>query len=146
MTDTTTRTLTEAEQQILRAVLDTVVPASADGRMPSAAELDFSAYLAEQAAAFAASLPEFLAALPSDFASLGVAARSAALEEVAAADPASFDQLIFRVYDCYYQNDAVRLLIGGEPGPPFPRGNTIPQGDLSSLDAVIARSPGYRRV
>lgn len=148
MTDATTPTphLNARQQGKLSALLDTILPASADGRMPGAAELDFPAYLSADGAAFAPALPGILDRLDADFADLPLAERVAAVRTFAAGDPKAFDDLLFRVYAFYYQDDRVRRLIGSEPGPPFPRGNTIPAGDLSSLDAVVKRSPGYRRV
>ncbi len=149
MTDTTNSPapeLTEAQLGKLSALLDTILPASEDGRMPSAAELDFVSYMSDDAKNFAPVLPGLLDRLDAGFANQPIAGRVAALEAFAATDPQAFDDLLFRVYACYYQDDRVRRLIGSEPGPPFPRGNTIPAGDLSSLDAVVQRSPGYRRV
>lgn len=146
MTDETSDlTLSAAEQDALRALLGTILPASADGRMPSAAELDFPAYVSAQAGGFWPGLRALLSDLPTDFADKSQGDRAAILKGIATGQPKAFDDLIFRVYDCYYQNDAVRLLIGSHPVPPFPRGNEIPAGDLSSLDAVVQRSPGYRR-
>jgi len=35
--------------------------------------------------------------------------------------------------------------IGVGAGPPFPRGNTVEQGDLSLLDPVLGSSTNWRR-
>lgn len=149
MTDTTNSPapeLTKAQLGKLLALLDTILPASEDGRMPSAAELDFVSYLSDDAKDFASVLSGILDRLDTEFPDQPIDGRVAALEAFAANDPQAFDDLLFRVYACYYQDNRVRRLIGSEPGPPFPRGNSIPAGDLSSLDAVVQRSPGYRRV
>ena len=148
MTDTGTQTVHLDGSQLakLSALLDTILPASDDGRMPSAAELDFTGYLSGDGAAFAPDLPGILDRLVSGFADLPLADRVTAVEAFAKNDPQAFDNLLFRVYACYYQDDRVRTLIGSQPGPPFPRGNTIPAGDLSGLAEVVKRSPGYRRV
>ena len=138
--------LTDDQLKTLLALLDTILPASMDGRMPSAAELDFIAYLAADGAAFAPVLPGILDRLDAGFACWPLADRVAAIKAFSANDPQAFDDLLFRIYACYYQDDRVRSLIGSEPGPPFPRGNTIPAGDLSGLAGVVERSPGYRRV
>ena len=113
--------------------------------MPSAAELDFIAYLDEQASNFLAALSAMLERFDDAFVALAVPARIAAVEAFASDDGPAFDALLMRVYDCYYQDDRVRALIGAAPAPIFPRGNTIPAGDLSGLEAVAQRSPGYRR-
>jgi hypothetical protein len=137
--------LNEAQRRRLSALLDTILPASEDSRMPSAAELDFNAYLAEQAGDFLAALPGIVDLFDDAFAKQTLPRRVAAVEAFAKDDVPAFNGLLMRVYDCYYQDDRVRELIGAEPGPPFPRGNVIPAGDLSGLDAVVKSSPGYRR-
>ena len=113
--------------------------------MPSAADLDFTGYLAEQASDYLAILPGLLDLLEATFAEQSLPQRVAAVEAFASDDAPALDTLLMRVYDCYYQDDRVRTLIGADPGPPFPRGNVIPPGDLSGLEAVKQRSPGYRR-
>lgn len=129
----------------LRALVDTILPASEDGSMPSAAELDFTAYLEAQAADFQPLLAEILERFDEGFADQPLAARVARVRDFASEDGRSFNELVFRVYDCYYQDARVRGLIGARPAPIFPAGHEIPAGDLSSLAAVQARGKGYRR-
>lgn len=146
MTDNTAPiALTDAQGRQLAALLDTLVPASADGSMPSAATLNFAGYLAGQTGDAVANTLAVLDRFGAGLADLALDDRVTAVEAFASKEPEAFDDLLFRVYDCYYQNDIVRRLIGSEAGPPFPRGNTIPAGDLSTLDAVVKRSPGYRQ-
>ncbi len=135
----------EASSRRLRALLDTILPASDDGRMPSAAELDFSAYLETQAADFQPVLADIMSRFEDGFAEQPLAARVERAREVASADSRAFNKLVFHIYDCYYQNPLVRGLIGTHPAPIFPTGNEIPAGDLTSLAAVQARGKGYRR-
>jgi hypothetical protein len=128
----------------LSALLDTILPASEDGAMPSAREMDFAAYLRDQAADFAAELKRISDQFDDGFADLPLAERVTRMRAFAESDAATFNGFVFRVYDCYYQDDRVRRLIGARPGPPFPGGNVIISGDLSSLEAVKARGKGYR--
>jgi hypothetical protein len=132
---------------VLRALLDTLLPASDDGRMPSAAEVDFLGHLERFDAGYVTPLATVLRAFDDEFARLDLAARVAEVARFAQRDPAAFGQFIQRVYDCYYQNDRVRIAIGMAAGPPFPEGNTVVAGDLSLLDPVIRNSEryGYRR-
>lgn len=146
MTDDPMKEITEARRRRLTALLDAVLPASDDGRMPSAAELDFITYLSAQGGQFLAVLPRIVDHFDDAFADASLPERVAAVGAFAKGDAGLFDGLLMRVYDCYYQNDRVRRLIGAEPGPPFPRGNIIVAGDLSGLEAVAKRSQGYRRV
>jgi hypothetical protein len=139
--------LTSAQRALLGALLDTLVPASDDGAMPSAADVGFEAYLVAQAEDFTPTLASVLGHLDASFAELPMAARCERLRDFSAANPGLFQLLLTRVYDCYYQHERVRMQIGVVPGAPFPQGNQIPQGDLSLLDPVIARAAqhGYRR-
>lgn len=132
---------------VLRALLDTLVPASDDGRMPSAADVDFLGHLERFDAEYLPQLATVVGAFDDAFARLDLAARVAEVARFARGDPAAFRHLIQRVYDCYYQSDRVRLAIGMTAGPPFPQGNTVVAGDLSLLDPVIRNSEryGYRR-
>ena len=137
----------EPQQSILKALLDTLVPASADGEMPSAAEVGFEHYLETQARDFAAALEDVLQRFDATFAELAPDARHDRVAEFSEASPGEFANLLARVYDCYYQDDRVRQRIGVVRGAPFPQGNDVVQGDLSLLDPVIANSErhGYRR-
>ena len=50
------------------------------------------------------------------------------------------------VLQCYYRDERVIRSLGLEPGPPFPKGHTVQQGDWSLLDAVRNRPPMWRDV
>ena len=140
--------LSAAEQHQLSAVLDTLVPASEDGEMPSAAEVGFTHYLLTQASDFTPTLQTILARFDTEFSDLSMAQRVAQVQSFSAADPQSFGALLTHVYDCYYQNDRVRQAIGMVQGPVFPQGNEVMAGDLSLLDPVIANSEQhqYRKI
>lgn len=48
------------------------------------------------------------------------------------------------VLQCYYRDPRVVRSLGKEPGAPFPRGNTLDQGDWSLLEAVRHRPQLWR--
>ena len=144
-TSTTAQTLNEAQKRCLSALLDAVVPASGDGTMPSAKEMDFLPYLLAQAAEFLPVLTGILNQFDDTFADRPLPARVALVQELARTEARVFDSLVFRVYDCYYQTDRVRSLIGAQLGSPFPDGHDIPAGDFSSLEVVKSHAKGYRR-
>jgi hypothetical protein len=139
--------LTEAQQALLRALLDTLVPASADGSMPSAAEVGFDAYLVSQAADFLPDLPAILEHFDAAFVDQPLDRRYERVSAFSADHPEAFAKLLTRVYDCYYQDDRVRTAIGVVRGEPFPQGNDVAAGDLSLLDPVITNAArhGYRK-
>jgi len=143
----TVRPLSEQRQSLLAALLDALIPASKDGTMPSAADVDFKYYLSTQAADFIADLTSILRKLDPAFPDLSLSERCEQLTEFSASEPQAFQNLLSRVYDCYYQDDRVRSEIGVVSGAVFPQGNQIIPGDLALLDPVIknASRHGYRR-
>jgi len=136
--------MSPGERAVLSALLDTLLPASEDGTMPSAADVDFDAYLLEQAEDFVADLTSIVQSFDPEFAELPLAERCERLGEFSGEAPDAFRNLLTRVYDCYYQNDLVRERIGVVKGAVFPQGNEIAAGDLALLDPVIANSDLYR--
>jgi hypothetical protein len=140
--------LDASQRTLLAALLDTLVPASEDGEMPSAADVGFDAYLRSQADDFLPELALTLERFEASFAELPLAERCHRVAAFSAEQPEAFRDLLSRVYDCYYQNDLVRERIGVVTGALFPQGNQITPGDLSLLDPVIENSAryGYRKV
>lgn len=138
--------LSEQQQSLLAALLDALIPASKDGTMPSAADVDFKYYLSTQAADFVADLTSILGQLDPALPDLSLSERCEQLTEFSANEPQAFQNLLSRVYDCYYQDDRVRSEIGVVTGAVFPQGNQIIPGDLALLDPVIesASRHGYR--
>ena len=138
--------LSEQQQSLLAALLDALIPASKDGTMPSAADVDFKYYLSTQAADFVADLTSILGQLDPALPDLSLSERCERLTEFSANEPQAFQNLLSRVYDCYYQDDRVRSEIGVVTGAVFPQGNQIIPGDLALLDPVIesASRHGYR--
>lgn len=128
----------------LTALLDTLVPQSGDGRLPSAAELDFIGHLERYDRQWLDALSSLLENFDQTFASLTLAERVPIITAWSAEQPVLFRDLLQRVYDCYYQDVRVRTAIGVNPGPQFPTGNTVISGDLSLLDPVLQQSERHR--
>ena len=133
-----------SNESVLNALLDTLLPGSDDGRMPSACEVGFDAFLVTQGEAFAPALQGILAQLGDDFARLSSEARHDRVTELSETEPALFAGLLKHVYDCYYQDDRVRRAIGVVQGPVFPQGNDVTPGDLTLLDPVIEKREQFR--
>jgi hypothetical protein len=136
--------LTDAQRAALPALLDTIVPESDDGKLPSAAEVGFDAYLVTQGQGFVPMLQAVLDQLGEGFAALLPEERHARLSELQNEQTALFAGLLTSVYDCYYQDHRVREQIGVVRGPVFPRGNDVVQGDMSLLDPVIENADAFR--
>lgn len=135
---------TPTEKQALGGLLDTLVPASADGLKPSAADVDFAQYLIQQDAEFIPDVKSVLAVLGDIFSDTEIEQRYERVLAYSNEDPRAFRELLSRVYDCYYQDPRVRSAIGVVSGAPFPQGNQIVSGDLSLLDPVIAEEDRHR--
>jgi hypothetical protein len=146
---------TTATRRTLAAVLDDVLPASADGRMPAASALGLASTVERSlhdGAPSAAPILEGLATLDElavsrgvdGFAALGAPDRLAALR--ALPQDGWFRMLLVQAYGGYYQNPRVVEALGLDPSPPFPRGHQVPPSDPSLLDHVRGRARMYREV
>ncbi len=138
----------------LRAVLELIIPASRDGRMPSVAEYDVAGYARRRGpadlAAIAAELERLETqaqqAFGSAFHALDADRRRAITDELRAREPAFLAQLARLAAMCYYEQDEVLSALGLDARPPFPLGHHLEPGDLSLLDPVRKRAPLYRKV
>ena len=137
--------LTSTQQRTLAALVDTILPGSTDGKMPSAKELDFIGHISGSAETFVDSLVEIVDSFDSAFSTLSLADRYSQVQAFSHSQSDSFKQLLFHVYDCYYTDERVTEAIGMGKGSPFPRGNTLDAGDLSLLDPVVAKPRTYRK-
>jgi Gluconate 2-dehydrogenase subunit 3 len=148
--------LSPAEARALAAVLDALVPPSADGRLPGAGALG----LAQRVEDAMAGSPALAAAVRSGLAALEALARGhgaagldalapapceALLRELAAREPGFVPGLLFHTYAGYYQHPEVLAGLGLEPRPPFPKGYAVEPSDLDALLAPVRRrAPLYR--
>jgi hypothetical protein len=143
----------DAQRGALTAVLDAIVPPSADGRLPGAGELGLARAIEEQLGAMCAFTARGLDALDAlarergaaGFAALAAADRTQALNAHAASDPGFLPGLVFQIYSAYYQHPRVLEGLGLEPRPPHPKGYPLDQPDLEALLAPVrARTKLYR--
>jgi len=155
MGDASEAALSPAEVRALACVLDLLVPRSADGRLPGAGELGLVAAIEaalRDAPGLRPAVHLGLAALAErarergaeGFDALPAAERRAALDAIAAAQPAFVPGLVFHTYVAYYRHDRVLLGLGLEPRPPHPLGYALEPGDFSRLEKVRRRGRLYR--
>jgi len=144
--------LTPLQRASLDLVLDMIVPPSAEGRMPGAAEVGVPAYLCAEAPD---ALPELCRELEElerraherfarGFAELEERERKSLVEAMRAQEPAFMSRLALETLACYYQHDRVLAGLGVEARPPYPKGYEVAPGDLSLLAPVRARGRIYR--
>ena len=143
---TSDQPLTSEQAELLSSLLDVIVPASDDGVMPGAGELDLVSYLREQTPEVVATIRQASSFFEFDFPSKSATERQQLVVEFSVTEPELFNTLLFQSYACYYQNDRVLTGLGLAAGPPFPRGNSVDSGDLTTLDKVVQNAKGYRRV
>jgi hypothetical protein len=148
------RPLTPEQRAMLDLVLNMIVPPSADGRMPGAAEVGVPDYLFAEAPEVLSVLQHELAELDrrsherfaQGFAVLEAYGRKSLIKEMRAQDPSFMSRLAMEALACYYQHDRVLEGLGIEARPPYPKGHQVVQGDLSLLEPVRARGRNYRDV
>ena len=144
----------ESHTHLLDAVLDTIIPASKDGRMPSAGELELGEGIREANGAFWPGTLEGLEALDAsaqekgaeDFHALSPPDRCEILALSQESHPALLPGLVFQTYSAYYRHPRVLEALGLEARPPFPKGFEIEEGDPALLEPVQRREPFYRKV
>src|SRR5215475_9680174 len=139
----------------LACVLDLLIPASADGRLPSAGELGLAAYVEELAATTPGLRPlleQGLARLDAEAASRGARgftalapdARCALFDELEASLPAFAPTVFFVAMTGYYREPRVLAALGLEARPPFPKGHAVDESDFGLLERVRQRGKLYR--
>jgi hypothetical protein len=131
--------------ELLDAILDTLIPASADGRMPGAGSLGFADTIREQTQAAGEMLAAGLAAAEAaGFAKLDPEARVTVLRELEKTQPGFVPTLYMLTCIAYYQHPSVLVGLGLEPRPPHPKGYELEPGNLTALERVRARGKLWR--
>ena len=148
----TDRALGETERRIFDILLGMIVPVSADGRKPSAAEVDVLGYIVERESGMLPTLREELHAVDARahaetgraFLDLTAAEQQTVVAAARAEAPEFLRGLALCAVTSYYQDDRVLAALGMEARPPFPKGYEMPSGDLSLLVPVRGRGAIYR--
>ena len=142
--------LTPAELRDLRRLAGFMVPSSTDYRVPGADDAAVFADIIRSLGRDRIDVRKALAMLREmaggDFAAIDEARAEAAAMTLLGRQGPQITALGRAVLQCYYRDDRVIRSLGLEPGPPFPKGHTLEQGDWSLLDAVRNRPPMWRDV
>ena len=150
--DSGTRALTDAERHLLAAVLDEIVPARPDGRVPGAGQLGLARDVDEalrRTPALRAMVVTGLSELeeqarqqsPHGFTALSPEERLALLQQQGFLLP-----LTLQAYVAYYRQPRVLEALGLEPRPPHPQGYAMAPDDLGAVEAVRRGPRRYRPV
>lgn len=142
------RVLSEEQGQVLRAVLNRLIPA--DNEMPAAGEIGIVDYI-DDAMAEATHLRQPIFDILEDVRiegrsalECGGATLDALLERIDATREDAFDTLLQAAYTGYYSHPDVLHAIGWVP--PGAEADTSETVDASLLEDVIRRGPVYRHV
>lgn len=151
---TPTRPFSPDQRSALNALLNLMIPASQDGKMPAAASLGLFNDLHTMAQAVRAQFEHGLnwlnAQAMSDhtraFAELSCAEATALVDAQRHKDPAFIGAFTLHATGRYLQDDQVMTALGLEPRPHWPRGHEVAEGDWELLDPVRQRGAIWRKV
>ena len=150
MGDTLGSDLTEAELRELRRLIGFMVPSSTPYGVPGADDLAIFADIAHSLGRDQRDVRKALAMLRElaggDFSAVAEGDAEASAMALLRREGPEITALGRAVLQCYYRDDRVIASLGLEPGPPFPKGRTVEQGDWSLLDTVRSRPPTWRDV
>lgn len=150
------------QRATLDAVLNMIVPASEDGRLPSAVEVGVLDHIRDAASGAPAAgdpahdlidtLGEELDRLDDQartqfggaFAELAADDQETLVSNIRSNDPRFMSGLAMVTVTCYYQHDRVLEALGMEARAPYPQGYEVVSGDLSLLEPVVQRGKRYR--
>jgi Gluconate 2-dehydrogenase subunit 3 len=146
---------TPEEARTLAVLLDQVVPASADGRLPAAGALGLDAEMARTVQRMPMLRPviEYGLSAIAELArsrngdglpALAPEERTAVVREFTATDQFFLPAFLFLVYGSYYQHPSVVEALGLEARPPHPGGYEMAGDDWTLLDPVRRRGRMYR--
>jgi hypothetical protein len=153
--DGATPCFSDEEARALARVLDEIIPASGDGRLPGAGELGLAGYIEQRLQEMPELGPVITRGLsavdelaskrdPGGFGALASRDRVDVLNEVSSTEQTFLPSLILMTYTGYYLDGRVVEALGLEARPPHPKGYDLEPGDLSLLDAVRRRPKLYR--
>ena len=138
----------EDQGRLLTGLLDVIVPASADGRVPAAGALGIAGFLVSKASAdpaLAVSLREVLShaaalaeARGANFDDLDAAGRIAVVEALEREAPDAFTALLWHTYMGYYSRADIRPHFGLSDRPTQPEGYELPEDDPDELADMLA--------
>jgi len=144
----------EAERAALDVLMDLLIPASADGRMPAARSLRLYDNIATMRSRERTILGEGLAELDRraladhgvSFAQLDQTRAKALVDAMRGEGSVFVQTFVAQTVGRYVSQPSVMPLLGLEVRPLWPQGNVVAEGDWSLLEVVREREKFYRKV
>jgi hypothetical protein len=148
----TTVVFNTSQMGVLNVLLDLLIPASPDGRMPAARSLDLFVDLrhlpVKDYMLFESGLSELEARARQDhgtgFAQLPIGEAQILVDALRSDAAAFIKSFTTQAVGRYLAHEVVMPLIGLEARPHWPTGHTVNDGDWSLLDVVKQRPKLYR--
>jgi len=143
-------TLDKEQNKTLKTVLNLIIPANEDYKMPSANDVGFYSYMENINSesfiqeALITIIDESHNNYSREFSSLSADEQFQLVNVLKRKHNRLFINLTNHVFQCYYQNDNVLEAIGVEARPPFPNGYFVKEGELLLLESVYNRGKIYR--
>ncbi len=140
-----------ADGPLLQRLLDALLPASADGRLPAGSAVGFLEMLEQQGewgwlcAELQPVRQSCADAMMEGRGALSALDPQALLERLKSQHFTFLNALSKKLMHCYYQDGRVMQAIGLEARAPFPMGYHVEEGDWSLLEAVYDRGELYRK-
>jgi hypothetical protein len=142
--------LDKEQKKTLTTVLNLIIPANEDYKMPSANDVGFSLYI--ENVNIKPFIQEVLIAIIDEahnnygqaFFTLSLDEQLQLINVLKRKHLRLFNSLTNHVFQCYYQNDNVLEAIGVDARPPFPNGYFVEEGDVLLLESVYYRGKIYR--
>ena len=135
------------ERKLVDGVLNQIIPASADGRIPSAGSLGVADFLADRIGAdpglkelFQQGLTRakaLLDAAGSELDGLDADGRLEIVRQLEQTEPAFFEALLRHTYMGYYSKASVRPHFGLSASPTQPDGYDVPPEDPDEMAALV---------
>ena len=143
-----------AQQAALDALMNLLIPASTDGRMPAARTLNLYKDVANIRAGDRALFDEGLADLDrratelhcTTFARLPHEQAKSLVDALRDQRSSFVQSFVAQTVGRYVAHPAVMPLLGLEARPMWPQGNVVDEGDWALLDVVKQREKFYRKV
>lgn len=137
------------QRELLDALLDQIIPASDDGRIPAAGALGVADFIGDRITADVelASLVQHGLAKAAVLISInGHRVEPDVVTQLGEDVPDFFEELIRLTYMGYYSRGDIRGLLGLSPKPVHPDGYDVPEQDLDEIRALteLVRKRGRR--
>ncbi len=131
---------TPTERALIDALLDVILPASADGKLPAGSALPVAEFLAARIAETAA-LGKLLRTVLRKAEALATTHGSithALVTQLEQTEPVLFQTFVRHAFMGYYTHPSIPLRLGLPDRPPQPLGHKVPRDTAGELDELLA--------